>query len=817
MAEISRTSCNDPTKFFSTTFRLPILLTMLKSARRQLWACPSCLRQIQRRHASAIASTVTQTAKQDFLSLKTSQPQTIDRDDKILRDVFDSKPFWTEFSQRAREETRESVGLVRNRYLATPEGFMVYAQRTMRKCNMLVNKTLETDSIEGYKSIVKDLDRLSDLLCRVIDLADFIRSTHPDHRYQHAATAAYSAMFEYMNQLNTMTGLNEQLKKASEIPEVFESWTEEEKTVAKLLMKDFSKSAIDLPQKDREDFVRLSNDIANTGTQFVERMAPKEHHVRFRAARLKGMSPVTIKGLSRFGMATIPTTGPTAVDALSNIEDPDTRRELYMANRTASDSSVRSLEKMLLRRSQLAKLAGYESYAHMALSDKMAKTPDAVNEFLLALKDDTHPIIQNELEQMLELKNSDAHSMNFQGRINAWDKDYYVHRLMSTLYTRIRSPDILASYFSLGTVFQGLSRLFYRVYGIRFVPREPLPGETWHPEVRRLDVVDETDQLVAVVYCDLFARYGKSPNPAHFTLRCSRSISANEVAEFADEDHPFSNAVAAATEGLAYAVDKPNAAVQQLPTIALICDFSHPTQSHSQNIPTLLPLRDVQTLFHEMGHALHSILGRTALQNVSGTRCATDLAELPSVLMEYFAFSPAALDLWARHYKTDEPLPFALVDERLRIEKRMQGVETEGQIMMALLDQSLHANPSTKAINSTQIYHNVYESATLPDPPGTTWQGFFGHLYGYGATYYSYLFCRAVAGQVWKEVFGSGARATDRAAGDRFHQELLRWGGGRDGWKCIAGVLDEPRLADGDGEAMRMVGRWGVRGELDLS
>jgi intermediate peptidase len=811
---------------------------MLKSSRRQFWACSSCLRQIQRRNASTAAvaaiSTATSSSSSSSSSPSSSSPSskspvflstpTVDHDDKVLRQVFDSRQFWNQFSKRAREGgQRESVGLVRNRYLATPEGFMVYAQRTMRKCSMLVNKILDVNDVEGYKGIVADMDRLSDLLCRVIDLADFIRSTHPDHRYQHAATAAYSAMFQYMNQLNTTTGLNDQLRNAIAMKEVSGAWTEEETTVAHLLMKDFQKSAIDLPEKERQDFVRLCNDIANTGTDFVEHMAPKQHHVRFRAARLKGMSPVTIKSLSRFGMATIPSTGPMAVNALSNMEDPDARRELYMANRTASDSTIRLLERMLHRRSQLATLAGYESYAHMALSDKMAKTPDAVNEFLHALKADTQPIIQSELREMLELKNSDAQSNNFQGRINAWDKDYYVHRLMSGLYTRIRSPDALASYFSLGTVFQGLSRLFWRVYGIRFVPQEPLPGETWHPEVRRLAVIDESNKTVAVVYCDLFARAGKSPNPAHFTLRCSRAISAAEVAEFSDDSHPFPNAVAAATEGLAYAVNMSTSTVHQLPTIALICDFDRPIQKGGAgDIPTLLPLRDVQTLFHEMGHALHSILGRTALQNVSGTRCATDLAELPSVLMEYFAFSPQALQLWARHWSTDKPLPFGLVEDQLRIERRMQGIETEGQIMMALVDQALHAHPwassstSTSTSSSTAIYHSVYAAATLPDPPGTAWQGFFGHMYGYGATYYSYLFCRAVAGQVWKEVFASGDRAVDREAGDRFHQELLRWGGTRDGWRCIAGVLGDERLAAGDPEAMRMVGRWGVRGEMEV-
>lgn len=790
---------------------------MIRTTSRSLWTCPSCLHRISTRAASAVAAP--SVVRSSYPSATDSAPGAT-HDDRLLRQVFDSKSFWTDFSKSARDAAARgepSAGIVRNKYLAKPEGFVTYAQRTMQKCSQLVTTVLAASTHEQYSAVVKDLDRLSDLLCRVIDLADFIRATHPDPGYQSAATQAYAAMFEYMNKLNTTTGLNDQLTKAWENKEVREGWTEEERTVAKILMRDFSKSAIDLSEGERESFVNLNNDIAVVGTEFVERMAPKDYSVKMRAGKLKGMSPVAIKQVTRFGMASVPTTGAFAVAALSQIEDPDVRRDLYMANRTASQGSVQRLERMLSLRSQLATLSGYETYAHMALSDKMAKTPAAVNEFLLALKDDTMPVVQGELQDLLEMKKSDAHSGNFPSRMNAWDKDYYVHRIMSSLYTRIRAPDALSNYFSLGTVFQGLSRLFNSTYGVRLVPRETQYGETWHDEVRRVDVVDESGATIAVMYCDLFARSGKSPNPAHFTLRCSRSISASEVNEFANEDHPFTNAVAAATEGMAYSVNKNTSTVHQLPTIALICDFSHPVSSSTHDRPTLLPLRDVQTLFHEMGHALHSFLGRTSLQNVSGTRCATDLAELPSVLMEYFAFAPSMLGLWARHWETDKPLPIGLVDERLKVEKRMQGVETEGQIMMALLDQRLHsAHANAPRQDSTAVYHDVYAGSSLPDPPGTAWQGFFGHLYGYGATYYSYLFARAVAGRVWQQVFARGALATDRQAGERFGGELLRWGGGRDGWKCIAGVLGDERLAKGDQTAMRMVGKWGVRGEIEV-
>jgi len=335
-----------------------------------------------------------------------------------------------------------------------------------------------------------------------------------------------------------------------------------------------------------------------------------------------------------------------------------------------------------------------------------------------------------------------------------------------------------------------------------------------------------------VVYCDLFSRAGKSPNPAHFTLRCSRAISQSEIEEYGNLDHPFGSATEAATDGMAHGIDNSSGTVFQLPTIALICAFARPAQalvsSGNSKKPTLLSFRDVQTLFHEMGHALHSILGRTSLQNVSGTRCATDFAELPSVLMEHFAFAPKVLDLWARHWEADdddgsgvfqgrEKLPYALIKERLEIERRMAGAETEAQIVLAMLDQAYHGhlggNSSGRGdINSTEVYHGIYSQySSIPEPPGTAWQGFFGHLFGYGATYYSYLFDRAIAARVWKVVFEDGEKAVDREMGERYKEEVLKWGGGREGWKCVAGVLGEPDLSEGGEEAMKEVGRWGVR------
>ncbi|EME77770.1 uncharacterized protein MYCFIDRAFT_33481 [Pseudocercospora fijiensis CIRAD86] len=801
---------------------------MLKQLERKAWTCPKCIRNHTRR-ALVTSSTAKGAAAAAAIADEYAPPisraaTSITHDDRTLRQIFDSPNFWRDFSNKTQHQYGgKNAGLLQNKFLTRPQGFEDFANVTLQKCQRIVAQVLKYDSLEQYKNITRDMDRLSDLLCRVIDLSDFIRSVHPDRQIQAAASRAYAMMFQYMNILNTTRGLDTQLKKAASIQEVWQSWSEEEKSVADILIRDFAKSAIELPEKDRQAFVDISDEIAVVGNEFVENMAAEKPLLAIESSKMKGMDPVFVRQLTKWGLVNLPTEGMPATLALRSVEDPDTRQEIYLANRTSSKSNINRLERLLKKRAELAKLSDYESFAHMTLTDKMAKTPEAVASFLDGLAQVNAPQVRDELQELLELKKGDAHSENFPDRINAWDRDYYTAKLLSSVRSKARTPDILSAYFSLGTVFQGLSRLFHRLYGIRLVPRETMPGETWNDDVRRLDVIDDHEGHIAVVYCDLFERAGKSPNPAHFTLRCSRRIGDEEMQEAAyissQPDSPFSTAQEAVNDGLATNYNpRDGNALYQLPTIALICDFSLPadhTSSHRR--PTLLTFRELTTLFHEMGHALHSICGRTALQNVSGTRCATDFAELPSVLMENFASAPEVLALYARHWETDTPLDPSRIQERVEIDRRMQGAEIESQILLGILDQQYHSSLPlswNKEGDSTRVYHEVWNRySAVPEPQGTSWQGFFGHLFGYGATYYSYLFDRAIAGKIWRDVFQRQVGdAVNPEQGHLFREEVLRWGGGRDGWHCISGALKDQTgvLAEGSKGAMEQVGKWGV-------
>jgi intermediate peptidase len=723
-----------------------------------------------------------------------------------------------------------SHGLFQNRYLTGPEGFERFANTSLKKARKVVDKVLAAKTKEDYRGVVRQLDRLSDLLCRVIDLSDFVRATHPDVRIQAAATSSHSMMYEYMNVLNATTGLSEQLNIA--MGDESATWGEEEKMVGKILQRDFSKSAIHLPQDKKNRFVSLSQEINNVGSGFAESMSPAKPYLVLVKNKLQGADPTLLKNFVPdarwvYGKWTsggrnvyLPTVGMPSLMALRSVDDAEIRKEIFIASRTASQSTIDTLEAMLKKRAELANLVGYESYLHMALEDKMLSHPSAVQNFLSQVSQVNKPPMTAQLKLLMAVKarHLESHSLNHHpdSSIKPWDKEYYMAREHRSNHSKTRRPDFLASYFSLGTVMQGLSRLFSRLYGVRLVPHNSMPGETWNADVRRLDVVSESEGLVAVLYCDLFAREGKSPNPAHFTLRCSRFISNEEIDEARQAPDPiFNTPQEASNDGMAYSDKAEKGGIMQLPTIALICDFAVASDLRK---PTLLSFGEVTTLFHEMGHAIHSILGRTQFQNVSGTRVATDFAELPSILMEHFAADKDVLSLFARHYETDEPLPYGMITDQLAFEKKFDAFDVDNQITLSFLDQSVHSPAAVQAaFNSTKLYHDMQEQhSQLPaDPPGTCWQGFFGHLFGYGGTYYSYLFDRVLARRIWGSVFNSGEErgAITREHGEKFRSEILKWGGGRDPWDCLSGATGDPRLSkDSDPvERANIVGHGGLR------
>ncbi|KAL5005339.1 hypothetical protein ScPMuIL_018795 [Solemya velum] len=336
-----------------------------------------------------------------------------------------------------------------------------------------------------------------------------------------------------------------------------------------------------------------------------------------------------------------------------------------------------------------------------------------------------------------------------------WDPPYYTalgrHKIFG-----VNNNDV-TPYLSLGCCMEGLNTLFKHLYNVTLQKLEVQPGEVWSYDVHKLAVVHETEGVLGYIYCDFFERAGKQNHDCHYTIQGGRER----------EDGSY-----------------------QLPVVVLHLNFPSPQQS----VPSLLTPGMLENLFHEFGHAMHSMLGRTKYQHVTGTRCPTDFAEVPSVLMEYFVSDPRVLSTFTRHYRTGEPLSQWSVKNLCRSKKVFASSDMQLQVFYSLLDQRLHSR-KTSDVSTTDILQEVQNKYYgIPYEKNTAWHLRFGHLVGYGAKYYSYLLSRAVASRIWQQCFKSNP--FDRSMGERYRQKILAHGGGQNPNDLIQDMLNETTTTD---------------------
>ncbi|KAM0786018.1 hypothetical protein ACM66B_006834 [Microbotryomycetes sp. NB124-2] len=722
--------------------------------------------------------------------------------------------------------SRVATGLFNQPQLTRPDLFVPLARRTTLRAKVIVNRlcrprttpsTLE-EAEKQFLDMVKGLDRLSDLLCGVIDMAELVRNVHPDSEWVEAANDAYEELIEYMNELNTHVGLYQGLNSLYDMlppstpqksPTLFAAYA-----VATPFLRDFEKSGIHLPDEQRNKFVTLSQAIVQLGRRFLQNSAEQRDPILVTADEVaQAFGEPTARRFfdgAKEGWVD-PNSWQGRVLARQHPSE-DLRRRLYLAANTAPRDHVETLEDLLKTRGELARLVGRDSWGDVALEDKMAKSPDNVMGFLEALNSHNKPLAVKNVNLLVKTKRLHLGSQGGGGRdFEAWDRDFY-----SDLSNQVASniPDI-SPFFSVGACFAGLSRLFERLYGVRFEIEECEPGEVWTTDVRKIKVVDEDEGRIGTIYCDLFAREGKQAGAAHYTVRCSRRIDDDDVEGDFDNGQPFAivDGVQVSRQDMksldVEAVEwRGRPGKHQEPIIVLVCGFGN--ESGPDHGPAFLQWHEVETLFHEMGHAIHSMIGRTDYHNVSGTRCATDFVELPSILMEHFVSSPSVLSLFARHPSTGRTLPTSILDDVLADRQRLSALETSSQIMMAALDQQYHSSiVSEPKFDSTETLSKCHEQFhVISHAKGTTWQTLFGHLFGYGATYYSYLFDRAIAAKLFSTKFAN--EPLSRRSGQEVKDKLLKWGGGKEPWEMVGELLESQEVMNGGKRAMREVGRWGI-------
>ena len=558
--------------------------------------------------------------------------------------------------------------------------------RCIENATALVN---EACSKNRTRNVAVIFDDLSDELCRVADMAEFVRLAHPEPTMQEAATDACIAISGLVEELNTHLGIYGALKKSVEEGDLFPE-SEVDRHVARLFLQDFQQCGIHLPEAGRRQVVELNDRALRLGQAFSSRC----HAAR--AVRAESLPHQIRKQFY------VESDGSVIVSG-QHIDSPDdlAREAAYKIYYSRDAEQEDSLAELLATRHQLAQLCGYSTFGHRALANSLAQSPENIEVFLARLAEQLPERVAEDHGQMLALKrriNPLAKSLAM------WDVPYFSAQARANTFHL--DLEKICEYFSLGVAMEGLNDLFQSLYGVELVVETPRPGELWSADVFKLSV-RSSDGLLGHIYCDFFARAGKPHQDCHFTIRGGR--------ERADGSY-------------------------QDPIVVLMLNLA----AGGWRSPTLLSPSTLDNLFHEMGHAMHSMLGRTKFQHVTGTRCSTDFAEVPSTLMEYFAADPRVLNRLNRHYRTGEKLPEKTVQTLCATKKIFASTELQAQLFYSAVDQAYHsrlplAGDTVAALQEVQATHH-----TLPYPQGTAYHLRFSHLVGYGARYYSYLLARSV-------------------------------------------------------------------------
>ena len=611
---------------------------------------------------------------------------------------------------------RSNVGLFNIPQLKDNTGFYLLKENVIQETENLVEEICSKDR---RRKLVKVFDNLSDSLCRVADMADFVRVAHNDPSFRKSAEDVCMVVSSLVETLNTNQEIYKSLQNVVYNGDIFGS-DEIDKRVADLFLFDFQLSGIHLDEIKRKKFVELNQNILLIGSLFMENCyKPSETPIEKVPEHLQNIFARNGRHLRVNGLH--------SDNSYSEVREAGYKLYLY-----PDEQQANRLNMLLEGRHKMSQLAGFETYAHRALKGTLLENPAHVLQFLEILNESIKPKSLNDLKILQDLKNKSGDSKP----LEPWDVTYYAN-----MYRKSKSKSNLfeiSNYLSLGACMEGLNNLFQCLFDVTMEVVETDPGEVWARDIIKLQVSHSSEGVLGHIYCDFFERHSKPNQDCHFTIQGGRL----------KDDGSY-----------------------QKPIVVLLLNLNQP----SNTTPCLLSPMALENLFHEFGHAMHSMLGRTRYQHVTGTRCSTDFAEVPSILMEQFALDPRVLKSFARHWRNGDLIPDDLAAQFSINKKLFSASETHLQVFYSLVDQVFHSDqlqhkPVTETI--VELHKKYFYHDAIPD---TAWYLRFGHFVGYGAKYYSYLVSKAIASQIWSSYFKEDP--FNKANGTKLRECLLKHGG----------------------------------------
>jgi len=609
---------------------------------------------------------------------------------------------------------------------AAPEAFQARARAAMATAREKIA------ALKAMPDSAPALDRLSlydqagAVLGDASALASVARNAHPDPAMRAAAEQCEQELDALGSEFGLDPGIFHALEKLD-----LASEAEQTRYYLFRTLRDFRRAGVDRDEPTRKRIQALNEELTKVGQEFSRNIRDDVRRVAVESDDLKGLPEDYIRGHApdADGKIWISTDTPDYIPFVSYSQSSKAREQLWRAYRQrAHPKNLEVLTKLLTLRHELAGLLGHPTWASFVTADKMIGSDQAARDFIEKIATASKHRAGVDHARLVE--------ENHGASVNPWDAEVLKEAVRRKGFSF--DAQSVRPYFEFNQTLAGLLALTARLFGVEYKQVQAGHAPVWSPEVSCYDVY-ENGALIGRFYLDLHPREGKYKHAAQFT-------------------------VASGQKGA------------KLPEAALICNFPGPSKEGGE--PALLEHGEVVTMFHEFGHLLHHIFGgNTRWSGLSGVRTEWDFVEAPSQLLEEWCWDVGVLQTFAKHVETHEPIPAALVERMRAADEFGKGLRVRQQMFYAAVSLSFH-DRDPAGLDTTALAAELQERYTpFKHIPGTYFHESFGHLEGYSAIYYTYMWSLVIAKDLFTVFHDAGLLNTKTM--QRYRDAILAQGGAK--------------------------------------
>lgn len=600
-----------------------------------------------------------------------------------------------------------------------------------------------------FENTIEALEKSGSLLRKASDVFSVLNGCMTNDNMQKITKEVAPMLAKHRDEITMNPKLFQRVKAVYEKREGL-NLTQEQKKLVEEYYKDFVRGGANLDDKKKARLMEINQELSLLSVKFGENVLKEENRFELvidNKEDLEGLSESVIKAAEETakekkyeGKWVFTLKKPSLIPFLQYSKNRELREKIFKAyiNRGNNNDELDNKEiisKIVALRIEKTKLLGYKTHAHLVLEENMAKTPEKVYELLKKIWEPALKVAKNEAKELQEMIKKEGGDFKLQ----PWDWWYYAEKVRKEKYEL--GEEMLRPYFKLENCIQGAFYVANRLYGIKFEEKSDIPK--YHPDVKVFEVKESDGTHIGIFYVDYFPRASKRSGAWMTSFRKQSKI-----------DRKMIN-----------------------PVVVNVGNFTKPTAEK----PALLSIEEVETLFHEFGHALHGLLSNCTYPSLSGTAVPRDFVELPSQIMENWALEPEVLKVYAKHYQTEEPIPAELVEKLNKTRKFNQGFATVEYLAASFLDMDYHTLEDARGIDPIKFEEDSMKKiGMIPEIVVRYRSTNFQHIFpgGYSAGYYSYIWSEVLDADAFEAFKEKGIFDSKTALS--FRKNILEKGGSED-------------------------------------